>query len=374
MDLYRSIRPLLFAMDEERGHDLALGLLHLVSQSNMLLGTLSGQARKNLPDCPTRVMGIDFPSPVGLAAGLDKDARALGAFRALGFGFVELGTVTPQPQPGNPRKRLFRLVSANAIINRMGFNSVGIEAFLTHLHRQQPDQTPIGINIGKNAVTPLEHALDDYEAGLRAVYDVASYVAVNISSPNTTGLRSIQTSDVFDRFLSTLMQVRERLADHHGKRVPLVVKIAPDLSGEEIDTISESLLRHQVDGVIATNTTLTRPGVQHLAISAEKGGLSGQPLFDLSIRVVGRLFERLQGEVSIIGVGGICSDQDAWTMFCRGADLVQLYTGFIYRGPRLLAEILHRFQGEIEKRDANDLTELARLVRTSSPGLQSELN
>ena len=286
-------------------------------------------------------MGLTFPNPVGLAAGLDKDGAYIDGLAALGFGFIEIGTVTPRAQPGNPKPRMFRLPEAQALINRMGFNNGGVDAFVRNVQASrfyQKRQGILGLNIGKNADTPIERATDDYLYCLDKVYPYAAYVTVNISSPNTKNLRQLQQASELDALLSSLKQAQSRLADTHGRYVPLVLKIAPDLDDEQIDTIASALLRHHIDGVIATNTTITRDAVQGLAHANETGGLSGAPVRDLSTRVIRALHQVLQGEIPIIGVGGILSGTDASEKMAAGASLVQLYTGLIYRGPALVRE------------------------------------
>lgn len=286
-------------------------------------------------------MGLTFPNPVGLAAGLDKDGAYIDGLAALGFGFIEIGTVTPRAQPGNPKPRMFRLPEAQALINRMGFNNGGVDAFVRNVQASrfyQEQRGILGLNIGKNADTPIERATDDYLYCLDKVYPYAAYVTVNISSPNTKNLRQLQQASEIDALLSALKMAQSQLADKHGRYVPLVLKIAPDLDDEQIDTIASALLRHHIDGVIATNTTITRDAVQGLTHANETGGLSGAPVRDLSTRVVRALHQVLQGEIPIIGVGGILSGRDASEKMAVGASLVQLYTGLIYRGPELVGE------------------------------------
>ncbi len=292
------------------------------------------------PD-PRTVMGLTFPNPVGLAAGLDKDGAYIDGLVALGFGFIEIGTVTPRAQPGNPKPRMFRLPEAQALINRMGFNNGGVDAFVRNVQASrfyQERRGILGLNIGKNADTPIERATDDYLHCLDKVYPYASYITVNISSPNTKNLRQLQQSTELDALLSSLKQAQARLADTHGRYVPLALKIAPDLDEEQIDTIANVLLRHHIDGVIATNTTITREAVQGLAHANETGGLSGAPVRDLSTRVIRALHQALRGEIPIIGVGGILSGTDAREKMAAGASLIQLYSGLIYRGPALISE------------------------------------
>jgi dihydroorotate dehydrogenase len=328
--LYRLARPLLFALDPELTHDLALQLADAPLRFRLV-------RVPSIPPQPLRVFGLDFPNPVGLAAGLDKNAAHIDALSALGFGFIEVGTVTPRPQPGNPKPRMFRLPAANAIINRFGFNNVGVQAFVDNVKRSSW-RGVLGINIGKNFDTPLERAADDYVTCLEAVYQHATYVTVNVSSPNTQGLRALQEKAELDGLLGRIAASRKSLADRHGKRVPLLLKIAPDLDGEQVRAIVGALLDHGFDGVIATNTSLSREGVDGLKHADEKGGLSGMPIRERATQVLRTLAAELKGELPIIGVGGIQSGADAKEKIAAGASLVQLYTGLVYRGPALVAE------------------------------------
>ncbi len=287
-------------------------------------------------------MGIRFPNPVGLAAGLDKDAAHIDGLARLGFGFIEVGTVTPLPQPGNPRPRLFRLEEEQAVINRFGFNNVGVDAFLANAARARWKGI-LGINIGKNALTPPDQAADDYAFCLEKVYGHASYVTVNVSSPNTKGLRDLQQEQQLEQLLARLASVRERLARAHGKRVPLALKVAPDLQASEIGTIAAAVLRHRIDGLIATNTSISREGVARSRHANEAGGLSGAPILGKSTAVLAAFHDRLAGKVALIGAGGIVSADDARTKIDAGASLVQLYTGLIYRGPALVRECVSAF-------------------------------
>ena len=332
MDCYPPLRTLLFQLDPETAHDWTRMLLRLPGAS-----VLAGITAPGIPDAPRRVMGIDFPNPVGLAAGLDKDGECIPVWRALGFGFVEIGTVTPRPQPGNPKPRMFRLPRARALINRMGFNNQGVDRLVEQVRRAS-GKGVLGINIGKNADTPVEHAVDDYLLGLRKVYPWASYVAVNISSPNTPGLRDLQYGAALDRLLDVLKTEQLRLAAEHGRYVPLALKIAPDIADADLPTVGQALVRHELDAVIATNTTFSRAGVEGLPHAEETGGLSGAPLLARSTAVVAQLREILGGKLPIIAVGGILSGADAAAKIAAGASLVQLYTGFIYRGPELIRE------------------------------------
>lgn len=328
--MYDMIRPALFALDAERVHHLTLSALaRLPAPARWLYGD-------RVPNCPVRVMGLDLPNPVGLAAGLDKDAVAVAGLSALGFGFVEVGTVTPVAQPGNAKPRLFRLVTQDAIINRMGFNNAGVGALCRRL-RASRYRGVLGINIGRNADTRPDRAVNDYLTGLAAVYALASYVTINISSPNTRGLRDMQGGGALDELLGRVIEARDGLAEQHGSRVPIAVKIAPDLESREIETIATRLLEHGVDGVIATNTTIRRDNVPE-RWQAEAGGLSGRPVAGRSTRVIVELAGCLHGEIPIIGVGGIDSGATAVEKLAAGASAIQLYTGLIYRGPDLVRE------------------------------------
>ena len=333
--LYSLARPLLFSLDPESAHNLTLPALRSAAKFG-----LAQLLPKPKPD-PRTVMGLRFPNPVGLAAGLDKDGAYIDGLAALGFGFIEVGTVTPRAQPGNPKPRMFRLPQADALINRMGFNNGGVDAFVRNVQASrfyQEKQGILGLNIGKNADTPIERATDDYLTCLEKVYPYAAYVTVNISSPNTKNLRQLQQASELDDLLSRLKQSQAALADKHGRYVPVVLKIAPDLDAEQIKTIADALLRHAIDGVIATNTTITREAVKGLAHADETGGLSGAPVRELSNRVIAALHRELGGAIPIIGVGGILRDDDAKAKIDAGASLVQLYTGLIYRGPALVRE------------------------------------
>ena len=331
--LYDLIRPLLFRLDAERAHHVTLQSLEMVHRLG-LASLLNG-----VPVCrPRQVMGLTFPNAVGLAAGLDKNGAYIDALAALGFGFIEVGTVTPRPQPGNPRPRLFRIPQARAIVNRMGFNNDGVDKLIENVRRAKY-RGILGINIGKNFDTPIESAADDYLACLRKVYAHASYVAVNISSPNTKNLRQLQDKDALENLLAALKQTQAQLAEVHDKYVPTALKIAPDLETEQIVEIADLLLKHRMDGVIATNTTLSRAGVEGLPNAQEAGGLSGAPVRVKSTAVVKQLSMALGKEIPIIGVGGIMEGLDAEEKIKAGASLVQVYSGLVYRGPGLVGEI-----------------------------------
>jgi dihydroorotate dehydrogenase len=332
---YALARPFLFGLDPELAHDLTLAALARV-QRTPLICTVQ---QRRVAD-PVRLAGLTFPNRVGLAAGLDKNGRCIDGLAAMGFGAIEVGTVTPKAQPGNPKPRMFRLPEANALINRLGFNNDGLDAFVANVQRARfrRDGGILGLNIGKNATTPIERAADDYLTCLDGVYPHADYVTVNISSPNTANLRSLQSDAALDALLATLQERRAALARRHGRVVPLFVKIAPDLDEAQVAAIARSLRAHGIDGVIATNTTLDRTAVKHLAHGAEAGGLSGAPVFDRANRVIAQLRAALGSAYPIIGVGGVMSGADACAKVAAGADLVQLYTGFIYKGPGLVGE------------------------------------
>lgn len=327
--LYRLARPALFALPEETVHHLTLsalrkGMGHLYPQSFV--------------DKPVNLMGLTFRNPVGMAAGLDKNADCIDGLASLGFGFIEVGTVTPRPQLGNPKPRLFRLPEAKAIINRMGFNNEGLEYFMQAVRKRRYDGV-LGINIGKNATTPMENAVDDYLLCLDQVHSEASYVVVNVSSPNTEGLRSLQHGDALARLLSTLRERQTQLDQHSGRCVPLVIKIAPDNDEEAFYSMANAFVEHGMDGVIVSNTTLDRVGVEHLQHGREAGGLSGAPVKNKSDGALKAMVEALGGKIPVIGVGGIMSAQDAIDKQALGAGLVQIYTGLIYQGPKLINEI-----------------------------------
>nr|WP_281719698.1 quinone-dependent dihydroorotate dehydrogenase [Nitrosomonas nitrosa] len=328
--LYRLVRPFLFSLDPETAHSASLGGLRFLEK----LGLLPNYV---YPCQARRVMGLDFPNPVGLAAGLDKNGAYIDALAKLGFGFIEVGTVTPRPQPGNPCPRLFRLPQANAIINRMGFNNDGIDQLIVNI-RNSHFQGILGINIGKNFDTPVEKAVEDYLICFHKAYRYASYITLNISSPNTRDLRRLQNAAELDQLLETLKTAQTQLSDQHGKYTPLVVKIAPDLDCVQLEAIAALLLKHRIDGVIATNTTIARQDVAHLPHADEAGGLSGAPLKSPSTRIIKNLHALLAGALPIIGVGGILSAEDAKEKVDAGASLIQIYTGLIYQGPSLIRQ------------------------------------
>ncbi|PAU64066.1 dihydroorotate dehydrogenase (quinone) [Pseudomonas sp. PIC25] len=330
--MYSLARDLLFKLSPETSHELSIDLIGAGGR----LG-LNRLLSKPVPSLPVRVMGLEFPNPVGLAAGLDKNGDAIDGFAQLGFGFIEIGTVTPRPQPGNPKPRLFRLPEAEAIINRMGFNNQGVDHLLARV-KAAKYKGVLGINIGKNFDTPVERAVDDYLLCLDKVYPHASYVTVNVSSPNTPGLRSLQFGESLKQLLEALRQRQEDLAQLHGRRVPLAIKIAPDMSDEETVQVAEALRDAGMDAVIATNTTLGREGVQGMLHADEAGGLSGAPVRDKSTHTVRVLADALGGRLPIIAVGGITEGRHAAEKIAAGASLVQVYSGFIYKGPALIRE------------------------------------
>ena len=336
---YPLARTALFALDPERAHDLALGSLRKLQKMHLagLFGTCIS--------APVDVMGLQFDNPVGLAAGLDKNGEYIDALAAMGFGFIEVGTVTPRPQPGNPKPRMFRLKEEEALINRLGFNNQGLDAFLANVKRAKYKGV-LGLNIGKNFDTPLESAADDYVTCLKGVYPFASYVTVNISSPNTKGLRDLQAADQLQKLLSTLKSEQARLAKKHKKHVPLVLKIAPDLGLKSIREIATLTLESGFEGIIATNTTISRDAVRDHPLASEAGGLSGRPLFSPSTEVLRELAKALKGNIPVIGVGGIMSGADARAKMNAGASLVQIYTGFIYHGPDLIRDAVRAISAQ----------------------------
>ncbi len=344
--LYGLARPFLFGFDPEHAHELTLDALARTQHTPLACAYAAPRI-----DDPLTLAGLHFPNRVGLAAGLDKNARCIDAFGAMGFGFVEVGTVTPKAQPGNPKPRMFRLPQRDALINRLGFNNKGLEAFVANVQRarfrRSVSKAPmlLGLNIGKNAATPIERAVDDYLVCLDGVYPHADYVTINISSPNTANLRSLQSDEALDTLLGAVADKREALAARHAKRVPLFVKIAPDLDEAQVRVIAATLRRHGMDGVIATNTTLARDAVAGQLHADESGGLSGAPVREASDRVIGQLRSALGDGYPIIGVGGIMSPADAVAKIAAGADLVQIYTGLIYRGPALVRQAASALRG-----------------------------
>ena len=332
---YPLARSFLFGLDPEQAHDLALGALAAIQHTPLVCAVTQPRVAD-----PVTLAGLRFPNRIGLAAGLDKNGRCIDAFGAMGFGSVEVGTVTPLAQPGNPKPRIFRLTEAEALVNRLGFNNDGLAAFIANVRRSRfrSHGGILGLNIGKNAATPIERAADDYLACLQGVYPHADYVTVNVSSPNTANLRDLQNEAALDALLAALSARRAELADEHRRPVPLFLKIAPDLDAGQLETIAAMLNRHRIDGVVATNTTVARDGVDHLRHSSEQGGLSGAPLQAASNRVIAALRALLGPAFPIIGVGGVTSAASARDKRAAGADIVQIYTGFIYRGPALVGQ------------------------------------
>jgi dihydroorotate dehydrogenase len=329
---YKSIRDLLFLLPTETSHHLSLQSISLLQQWN-----LTALVARDIPDDPVEVMGITFPNRVGLAAGLDKNASHIDGFASLGFGYLEVGTVTPRAQPGNPKPRLFRLKSKAAIINRMGFNNEGVDA-MTKKIRRSDYKGVLGINIGKNFDTPVESALQDYVTCLRKVYKLASYVVVNISSPNTPGLRDLQEGDELVQLLDGLKKERQILREKYEKSVPLLVKVAPDMTDEELQRVCERMLQFDLDGVVVSNTTVERDSIEGDRFASEAGGLSGAPLFEKSNHALEVVASALKGKMAVVGVGGIMKGDEAARKIALGADLVQIYTGFIYNGPDLIRD------------------------------------
>ncbi|MDM4771018.1 quinone-dependent dihydroorotate dehydrogenase [Solimonas sp. SE-A11] len=329
--LYSLARSALFQLDAEQAHELTIASFK--NWPRLATAPFAGRT----PDDPVRLFGLNFPNRVGLAAGLDKNGECIEAWARLGFGFIEVGTVTPRPQPGNPRPRMFRLVEQQALINRLGFNNKGVDYLLQQVAKADYSGI-LGINIGKNADTPIERAADDYLICLRKVYQAASYITVNISSPNTKNLRDLQDEAKLEALLKALKAEQRELAQRHGKHTPLLVKIAPDVSLAQLDHIARLAVELGIDGLIATNTTLSRPGLEREPLAKEQGGLSGAPLESLACETLRQLRSRVGKDYPLVGVGGICSGEDARARRRAGADLLQIYTGFIYQGPRLIAD------------------------------------
>ncbi|MFC6635542.1 quinone-dependent dihydroorotate dehydrogenase [Microbulbifer taiwanensis] len=330
--MYSHLRKALFALDPERAHHLSLDAIGAAER----LGLMS-LFSKPVADDPVELMGLTLPNPVGLAAGLDKNAQAFNGLGALGFGFVEVGTVTPRPQPGNPQPRLFRLEEAEAIINRMGFNNLGVDYLVQRVVRRRYGGV-LGINVGKNLDTPVEKAADDYCLCMEKVYTHADYITANVSSPNTKGLRDLQFGDSLNRLLGSIKEKQQQLAQLNDRYVPLAVKIAPDIEGDAVAQIAEALREFEIDGVIATNTTIDKSTVAHLPHGSEEGGLSGKPLQEKSTEVIAQLARELRGQIPIVGVGGIFDGDSAAEKIRAGATAVQIYTSFIYRGPAVIRE------------------------------------
>lgn len=335
IDSYPLLRPWLFSLDPEEAHRVTLGNLDRAQRWGLLRCFIDQPASD-----PRTICGITFPNPVGLAAGLDKDGQHIDALASLGFGFLEIGTVTPKPQAGNPKPRMFRLPEAQGIINRMGFNNDGVDACVKRVRQSEFWQNGgiVGLNIGKNATTPIEDAASDYVTGMEAVYETATYITINISSPNTQNLRALQGEEMLRSLLASVDLARKSLSDRYSVRKPLFLKIAPDLDSQDIGFIADLLLEFGIDAIIATNTTIAREAVQNLPFGTEAGGLSGAPVREASTHIIKLLNERLANEIPIIGVGGIMSAQDAKEKMAAGASLIQLYSGLIYRGPKLISQ------------------------------------
>ena len=336
MNFYKIARSLLFKLDAEKAHDVSINGLRALQS----LG-LTPLLEPNLKNNPINIMGLNFPNRIGLAAGLDKSGQCINGFGSMGFGFVEVGTITPRPQSGNPKPRLFRLKEHNAIINRMGFNNPGIEKAIDNIIKSSKGYSGIvGVNIGKNKITPNAEALDDYMKGLRSFYNIADYIAVNVSSPNTSGLRELQSPEYAKKLISPLMKERDLLSHQYEKIVPIAVKLDPDMQQDQIMALAELLLELKIDAVIATNTTVSRDKVQDHNLSQELGGLSGKPLHSQSNDAIHNFKNSLNDEIPIIGVGGILSKKDAEEKIEAGAKLLQIYTGLIYKGPALIRELV----------------------------------
>ena len=361
---YKLLRPLLFRLSAETSHQLTFSLLHLMYRLPGAAALTRSLYARHSRELPVSVMGLTFPNPVGLAAGLDKNAEHVRLLSDFGFGFLELGTVTPRPQPGNQKPRLFRLTRWAALINRMGFNNVGTDRFMENL-AHQGKSCPVGINIGKNRDTPVERALEDYLAALRAVYHQADYITVNISSPNTAGLRDLQNEENLENLLRQLKTEQASLAGKTARYVPIALKIAPDLDDTQVAAIARLVLEHKFDAVIATNTTITRPGLGDEPLSRQSGGLSGRPLKELSTEVIRKLHGHLRGNVPIIGVGGIESAEDAWDKLVAGADLIQIYTAMIYEGPCVVQAIVRGLAERMEAAGKKTLAEAVELARSA---------
>lgn len=360
--MYPLVKPFLFSLDPEQAHDLTLGKMHLVSKRPWLVNQVRKLFAARIPDLPTQCMGLDFRHPIGLAAGLDKDAKALPVLSALGFSGVELGTVTPKAQPGNDKPRMFRLLEDEGLINRMGFNSGGVDAFLTNL-KQNEASAVTGINVGKNAITPNDDAHVDYISAVKRVYSHADYITINISSPNTKSLRALQNEEFLDNLLLQVSRARQKCQAVHKRRVPFALKVAPDLKVDEIEIIADLLLSHQFDALIATNTTIARPETLRSKYADETGGLSGAPLNELSTQTIRDFYRLLKGQIQIIGVGGIASADDAWEKIIAGADYLQVYTQFIYRGPGMIREIVLGLHEKLEQQGYSSLAEACEALR-----------
>jgi len=356
------LRPLLFRFDPEFTHELTLEWLSRAGKLSPVISLLRRLYGDRVRDLPVNLMGINFPGPVGLAAGLDKEARCITALSTFGFSHLELGTVTPKPQPGNPAPRMFRLPEQQAIINRMGFNSGGIRPFLENIASTRKT-IPLGINLGKNAVTPIDQAAGDYITGLKQLYLYADYFTINISSPNTKNLRDLQSEDALDALLIRIMETRKDLANEFKRTVPIAIKIAPDIENGSISSLAGLLIKHGVDAVIATNTTIDHSSAADSEHANEAGGLSGRPLRDRANEVVSLLYQELQDKVPIIGVGGISTAEDAWQRLLAGAEMVQIYSSLIYNGPGVVREIVNGLAKRVEASGAASLQEAVKFAR-----------
>lgn len=362
--MYSFVKPILFSLDPEQAHDLTMSKLAFASRQSWLVQNTAKLFAARVPSLPVNCMGLDFKHPIGLAAGLDKDARAFPMFSALGFSAVELGTVTPKPQPGNDKPRMFRLQEDEALINRMGFNSGGVDTFLSNLNRGNSDSI-MGINVGKNAVTSIEDAHFDYVSAMQRVYSHADYITINISSPNTKSLRDLQNEEFLDNLLLQITKARAKLEKVHKRRVPVALKVAPDLQNDEIETISDLVLSHQFDAVIATNTTVARPDSLQSKHAEEVGGLSGKPVKDMATQTIAGFHKALKGRVQIIGAGGIANADDAWDKLVAGADYLQVYTQFIYQGPAIINNIVTGLQSKLDELGHADIASAMAELRSS---------
>ena len=359
--MYPILRPLLFKLPPEVAHDMSMNSLALIAKRPNLISKTRQFYADKVPELPVNVMGLSFNHPVGLAAGLDKNARAFKAFSALGFSGVEMGTVTPLPQAGNTKPRMFRLLKERSIINRMGFNSDGLDSFLENIDTD--DSAVAGINIGKNKLTPNERAIDDYVNAMENVYKHAKYITINISSPNTESLRDLQAKEPLNDLLHAVKEKQTTLQRLHSRYVPIALKIAPDLNAEEIKVISNLVIKHQFDALIATNTTVARPSTLESEHKEEVGGLSGASLKHASTNVIASFYQHLKGQVPIIGVGGIETTEDAWQKLLSGADYLQIYSGLIYHGPDMIQEIVNGLKQKIEQLGFTDLATAMQAIR-----------
>lgn len=359
--MYSLLKPILFKLSPETAHDLSMDSLATIAKHSFLTAKTRQLYANKVPQLPVEIMGLTFSNPIGLAAGLDKNARAFKAFSALGFSGVEMGTVTPLPQAGNLKPRMFRLAEDRSIINRMGFNSEGVDIFLDNIDTD--DSAIIGINIGKNKVTPNELAIDDYASAMQSVYKQADYITVNISSPNTESLRDLQAKEPLDELLGALKEKQTTLHRLHQQYVPIALKIAPDLTAEEIAVISDLVIKHRFDALIATNTTIARPNALESANKTESGGLSGASLKHESTNVIASFHQHLKGKVPIIGVGGIETAEDAWQKLLAGADYLQIYSGLIYHGPDMIQEIVGGIKQKVEELGFSDIASAMQQMR-----------